>query len=1131
MSNKRSAEATIAGYLYQFDKSIIEILKQENENNKVTIEGVEDIDIEGKDLDPRLIQVKYYEGSEYNHSIISEAVRYLFYNYIDYLNGKEIRREYYLYGHYSSGIEKLNVDEYYIIQDKDGKMAKDIVKESFLTYKPMNGNTKKYYLEELIEYTDEEGVVNKRCILDEELDDFISLLKINLEAKSMNEQFEELLLLLEEKIDNCRSREDSEKYYYNNALNIIFKLAQSRDESSKEKEKEINILKNDKKSLEGKIKRRKDKGNDDLLEEIEELQEELESKLNEIEKLEGEINALNIKKRTITKKEFIKKIDQKTLLFNKWYAANLGKMKYNEYVKDILYRRKSLNKTKNRFLILGREFKETLRDGESTKIDQFINLIIEDSYKLDTAFANKDKPWTVVLDVEINDFKNIIEILNKKSIKFKSGREEYSFNIDDFNEKPIINANKDSTISRASYQVRIITLKTFEKHLNKIKDIDVAIFFMKEDYQKYLDGLNNKDVYSYVVDGINGTTLNDVEFLFENKNTHKDYFRILSVSPTLLQIEVIKPQKFKNLNENFTLGSYIKITDENNNSIIGILKSYKIKEINNKEELEIKKIKEPSFILDVQPVGHISNGEFKKGNKSITIPPSNVEIASEELLKRVFYIENKESEFCIGDLAQNPTIEGSNIEVTIDGNKFFNKHLAVVGSTGSGKSCTVAKILQEGIEPYTKYQKGGFLNNSHIVLFDLHGEYQNAFQDKCRHLQAENLKLPYWLMNSEELQDYFLDVDGSDHNQRNIFKKAVTLNKKWHNLIDNNGNKTLNDNITYDSPVYFNIKEVLCCIENYNRAREKEGIYTWIYKDSSGTTDILDIMPESYEELYKYSNLFMNRLSASTEKGTKQASLNFTNFISRLENKIHDDRLLFLLQRGNEYKIELSKIIKQFIGYETEIDGKEQENKNVTIIDLSGMPFEVINIVVSLVSRLIFKFAFERKKVIKLNDINEIPFLLVYEEAHNYIPKSQEVRYKSVKESVERIAKEGRKYGVSAMIVSQRPSEISETIFSQCNSFVVMRLTNPIDQSYIKKLLPEDVSSITDNLSGFDKREALILGDAVKIPALIKIHELPKDRLPKSNDINFMQEWRNDWREMDEFNKIINLMEGVKEYE
>ena len=191
------------------------------------------------------------------------------------------------------------------------------------------------------------------------------------------------------------------------------------------------------------------------------------------------------------------------------------------------------------------------------------------------------------------------------------------------------------------------------------------------------------------------------------------------------------------------------------------------------------------------------------------------------------------------------------------------------------------------------------------------------------------------------------------------------------------------------------------------------------------------------------------------------------------------------------------------------------------------MPFEVINIVVALVSRLIFKFAFERKKIIKNSSCNEIPFLLVYEEAHNYIPKSEELKYKSVREAVERIAKEGRKYGVSAMIVSQRPSEISETIFSQCNSFVVMRLTNPVDQNYIKKLIPEDVSSITDNLSGFDKREALILGDAVKIPALIRIHELPNDQLPKSNYINFIEEWRRDWENIDEFDKIVGLMSNV----
>lgn len=1120
MSTKRSAEATIAGYLYQFDKSIIEILKQDSEDTKITIEGVEDIDIEDIDLNPKSIQVKYYEGSEYNHSIISEAVRHLFYNYIDYLNGEAKRREYYLYGHYSSGTEKLDVNENYIIQGNDEKNAREIVKEIFLTYSPRNGETQRFYLEEKIQYEDEDGVSMQRCILDEELDEFISLLKINLNATSINEQYEEVLVLLEEKIDNCKCREDAEKYYYNNALKVIFEIAQTRHEDSLEKEKEIKDLIKEKKSIEEKLKRRKSKSPVDT-DEISSLENELEKVIKEIDKLRKEVCELNFRQRTISKKEFIKKIDQKSILFNKWYAANLGKMKYSEYIKNTLYKRKSLNSTKSKFLILGNEFENSFLSDENTSIDAFMNLVIEDSYKLGTAFANKDKPWTIVLDTGKENFKTIIERLSRNLIKFNSGREEYNFDINEFNEKPIVNANKDETISRASYQIRIITLKTFEKNLSSIKDIDVAIFFMKDGYNEYLERLNAKGVLSYVIDSIDGYTLNDVEFLFEKKDVYNDYFRILSVSPTLLQIEVINPQKFKNLNENFTLGSYIKITDENNNAIIGILKSYKLREINNKEDLAIKQIKDPSFILDVQPIGHITNGQFRKGNKSITIPPSRVEVASEELLRKIFYVENKDSEFCIGDLAQSPTFEGENIKVIMDGNKFFNKHLAVVGSTGSGKSCTVAKILHEGIAPYTKEQKEGLLNNSHIVLFDLHGEYKSSFKKQCRYLEGENLKLPYWLMNSEELEDYFLDVEGSDHNQRNIFKKAVTLNKKWHNPKELNGEKVIRDSITYDSPVYFNIKEVLCCIENYNRAKEKEGVCIW--QDNEGVV-VKDSMPQTYLELELYSKLFIERLKTI---GTKQASLNFTNFISRLENKIHDDRLDFLLQKGNEYRLELSEIVKQFIGYQMDLEGLEDEKKNITIIDLSGMPFEVINIVVALVSRLIFKFAFERKRIVKEQHVNEVPFLLVYEEAHNYIPKSEEVRYKSVREVVERIAKEGRKYGVSAMIVSQRPSEISETIFSQCNSFVVMRLTNPIDQSYIKKLLPEDVSSITDNLSGFDKREALILGDAVRIPALVRVHELPNDKLPKSNDINFIQEWRCDWENIDDFNKIINSMSSI----
>ena len=351
MSSKRSAEATIAGYLYQFDKSIIEILNFENDYSQVTIEGIEDIDIEDEDFNLKSIQVKYYEGTEYNHSQISEAVRYLFFNYIDYLNGNAKRREYYVYGHYYSGTEKLKVNEDFTLQDIDGKKAIDIVKENFLTYNSKKEGKKEFYSEKNIKYRDEDDNEIKRSITDEELEDFISLLKININAKSIDEQYEELLLLLEERVDNCKSREDAENYYYNNALNVVFNLAKSRDESSIDKEEKIKFLNKKKTSLEGKIKRRLQNENSEKLEEVEEYKNELEKLKLEIDKLYDEIEENDKKKRTITKKEFIKKIDKKIFLFNKWYAANLGKMKYTEYIRDNLYKRKSLNSTKSKFMI------------------------------------------------------------------------------------------------------------------------------------------------------------------------------------------------------------------------------------------------------------------------------------------------------------------------------------------------------------------------------------------------------------------------------------------------------------------------------------------------------------------------------------------------------------------------------------------------------------------------------------------------------------------------------------------------------------------------------------------------------------------------------------------------------------
>jgi hypothetical protein len=560
-----------------------------------------------------------------------------------------------------------------------------------------------------------------------------------------------------------------------------------------------------------------------------------------------------------------------------------------------------------------------------------------------------------------------------------------------------------------------------------------------------------------------------------------EIFKILTVAPNLIQIEVLDADLFKQDASDFTIGSYLKISDDSSTSIIALVQSFKIKETTTGGTIAITK---PSFILDAQPIGFLDDaGKFKRGGQQIAIPPNQVSIADESILRSIYESVESDKKFIFSTLAQN-----TSIDIAVDGDKFFSKHIAVVGSTGSGKSGTVARILQEGIKPTTDQVQRGVLNNTHILLFDLHGEYRTAFP-KSKKLDVGNLVLPYWLMNSEELEEMFIESNESNsHNQVSQFKAAVTLNKKRYNA----GLPKVN----YDTPVYFSMDEVFRYISNHNIST----------KDAkTGELKIKTRAANVSEEHQLFEVIdFEDKVTGKINSGPYAGE--FDRFVPRLETKLNDDRLAFLLkpQRPDGLKYQtpdLDEILKQFIGY------SKIENDNITIIDLSGIPFEVLSIVVSLISRLVFDFCFYYKAVKQATE--EAPFLLVLEEAHNYIPQSEGAKYHSVKKSIERIAKEGRKYGLSLMIVSQRPSEISETIFSQCNNFVAMRLTNPSDQQYVKRLMPDSVSAITDTLPVLERQEALIIGDSIPIPTIVRIKDLTDK--PDSNDIAFRTEWKKDW--------------------
>ena len=447
--------------------------------------------------------------------------------------------------------------------------------------------------------------------------------------------------------------------------------------------------------------------------------------------------------------------------------------------------------------------------------------------------------------------------------------------------------------------------------------------------------------------------------------------------------------------------------------------------------------------------------------------------------------------------------QADDVKVLVDGDKFFGKHIGVVGSTGSGKSCAVACILQSGIAQSKEQTEHSILNNSHIMIFDLHGEYGAAFPDG-RLIGVDSLHLPYWLMNSEELEEMFIESqEQNSHNQVSQFRQAVIENKERH--------AGQHGDISYDSPVYFSLTEVIFYLSNVNNEiigrQDGEGVP----KLQNGT--LVQRRADSYfDEVHEFAE-------ASTAKATRAGSSpfhgEFDRFLMRLASRRGDKRLNFLLSPtkddGGEYQTaDLKELMEQITGY-------GQDKTNVTILDLSGIPFEVLSTVVSLISRLIFTLAFHLRRKRETDD-QELPFLVVYEEAHNYVPQHQGARFGSVTRSIERIAKEGRKYGVSLMVVSQRPAEISESIFSQCNNFVAMRLTNPTDQQYVKRLLPDNLAAITQALPTLERREAIVIGDSVNVPSLVSIDEITD--LPKSHDVKVHTEWQKDWLD-------VNMDDGL----
>lgn len=414
---------------------------------------------------------------------------------------------------------------------------------------------------------------------------------------------------------------------------------------------------------------------------------------------------------------------------------------------------------------------------------------------------------------------------------------------------------------------------------------------------------------------------------------------------------------------------------------------------------------------------------------------------------------SSEKRLNIGKYASNKTVQA-----ILDGNKFFQRHAIIVGSTGSGKSFTVANILEKANE----------LNYANIIVFDLHGEYNELSYAKQIKIcdSDKGLHIPLWFFNYEEIHSLFIEsFEGTSTNQRAAVVRYILQHKKEY--IDRNMKGFNPEIITADTPVPFSAMGLKEYLENENIKEEATG------------------------EVYKTGE---KKGQEKTKQGQYYGKL--TNLITRIQTKIDDKKYGFVF---NESKTMKSSYLNEFMN---EIMGTDNKIK---VIDLSEIPSDMLSIIIGVVTRLVYDVQFWMSP--GRNETRH-PLAFICDEAHLYMPrdtsKLKSVENKSL-EIFEKISKEGRKYGVSLVVVSQRPAELNSTIISQCNNIISLKIINDRDKSAVATMLTDSLVGLVETLPNLDVGECIIIGDSIKLPTKI-ILDKPKEE-PKSSTIDFWDRW------------------------
>ncbi|HIP34215.1 MAG TPA: ATP-binding protein [Bacteroidia bacterium] len=597
--------------------------------------------------------------------------------------------------------------------------------------------------------------------------------------------------------------------------------------------------------------------------------------------------------------------------------------------------------------------------------------------------------------------------------------------------------------------------------------------------------------------------------------------------------------------------------------------------------------------ISLAPIGTLKGSnkvyEIERGVYSYPSVGDNVIIPSQEQLKAIIQNKDKNAKIKIGT---SPL--AANAPVYVDPDKLFGRHLAILGNTGSGKSCSVAGLIRWSLEAAGREINNKKQNNAQVkhglnarfIILDPNGEYTNSFDDlgnvKKYEVKLNNedstkqLKIPAWMWNSWEWASI---SQASVRTQRPILRRALKEIKNANDLSRSNESILFKNFVTsmkisllnyqkkgveiseFPGKQHYgefleNVKKSLDTFNNYlslsddekklkddlinkiqeilrSKPKNNKGYYpAFNLGDLNPLLQIVNTAESSIGELKPYEGPdedspvffkiddFLAHIERLAQEQNQQQYLDF--FIMRVRSLFTDKRIASVTSTETKEELTLIQWLNDYIG-------NNDNHPSITIIDLSLLPAEILYLIVSVLTRLIFEAHHRYKKV----NGEMLPTVLVVDEAHNLI-KRYEISNDTISSQqlctqvFEKIAKEGRKFGLGLVLASQRPSELSQTVLSQCNTFLLHRIVSDRDQEMVKKLVPDSMGGILNELPVLPTRKAILIGWAAPIPVLIEMNELKKEYRPQSRDPDFWEVWTNKKERKIKWEKIVEEWQGGK---